>query len=390
MNTNFIKSYTRNMQLKRFLFILVLLLHVLVFIKIDLGSFLLGKVQLWDFDVYHQTAVDVRGGQHPYKLPYMQTAGPPLVIAPFIPFSFLPLSVARGIMISLSLIAVFATAYNLAGLTTSKHKLLLTTYLNLLLLCLFQPRFNITLGQPNLILMYLVTVVMTTSNSILKGILLGCFTIIKTHYIFTLLTLRSNFKTIFITLMTVLIVCIISLPIIKFRFYTDYIFGRIGEHLTVSHTPTDLDYYNQSSRVSFSRIGMPSLYVLFSVVLLIGGSSYLFWSKDLGSSFLISLLLSPVVWQHYMVVTYPILFMTALAYFKKRKFPIQLALAAFLLCAHLPWLHQQPYTILGGIVASHYFWGVVLLLYTRVTLFLNSEKKPIIFTSLLRKGVAVR
>lgn len=360
------------MKLKRILFILVFLLHVLVFIKIDLGSFLLGKVQLWDFDVYHQTAVDVRNGQHPYKLPYMQTAGPPLVIAPFIPFSFLPLSVARGIMISLSLAAIFATAYNLAGLITSKHKLLLATYLNLLLLCLFQPRFNIILGQPNLILMYFVSLVMTTSNTVLKGILLGCFTIIKTHYIFTLLTLRNNFKTILITLMTVFFVFIISLPIIKFSFYTDYLFGRIGEHLTMSHTPTDLDYYNQSSRVSFARIGMPSIYVLFSIGLFIGGGLYLFWSKDLGSSFLISLLLSPVVWQHYMVVTYPILFITAIEYFKRRKFPIRLALAVVFLCAHIPWLHQQPYSLVGGVIASHYFWGVLLLLYCRVELLLKA------------------
>ncbi len=372
------------MHLKRIFLALLFILHLAIFWKLDLFSFLLGRVQLWDFDVYHQTAVDVRAGAHPYKLSYMQTAGPPLVILPYIPFSFLPLTVARGLIILLSLVSIFGTSWLLARKVLPKYPLIFALILNFIFLLLFQPRFNFILGQPNLIIMFLITVLLTqkqlvagagssgredTLQKMFIGILFAIISILKTHYVVAWLALLKHSRnTIAFGAVALLTAATIGFFIIKPIYYQDYLTSRLSSHVAQSLVISDVSYYNQSLRATLARVYLADTYAVVSLIILVGAGWYVFKSSDMAAGFLLALLISPVVWQHYMVISYPIIFLTTLSYLQHKKFPLHLGFAAVLLLSHLPWLHEKLLSLPLGILASHYYLGLVLLLYSRIQL----------------------
>jgi hypothetical protein len=356
------------MFLKRLLFLIILLAHLAIFWKLDLATYLQGKVQLWDFDVYHQTAVDVRHGAHPYKLEYMQTAGPPLVIAPFIPFSYLPLAVARAVMTLVSLASIFGTSWLLSKKVFPRSPLLFSVTLNLLFLVLFQPRFNLLLGQPNLFIMFLITCILTKKDSASNGLLLSIITIVKTHYIFSWLPfIKKSPKQILFALIALSIFALVTLPILKPIFYSDYITSRLEKHVAEPLIISDVGYYNQSLRATASRLSIGNTFAVITVSFIVIGSIYILKSGDVASGFLLSVLISPIVWQHYMVVTYPIIFITFLEFSKVKKMPWYFLLSAVLLLTHLPWLHEKPLSLTLGLLASHYFIGTLLLFISRYT-----------------------
>lgn len=358
------------MLVKKFSLLFLVLLHCLLFWKINLFNFLLGKMPLWDFDVYYQTAADVRNGAHPYQLKYMQTAGPPLVIAPFLPFTFLPLPVARTTILLISLAAVLGTSILLAKKIFPKAPMLFALLLNLFLLTTFQPRFNFILGQPNLIIMLLITLVLTTTSRGNTGLLFASITLIKTHYaVAWIALLKKSFKSITIGVVAVIVIGLVTLPIIKPIFYFDYLSTRLSKHIAEPLIIHDVGYYNQSLRATLARLSIGESFGVISVVLLLSGGWYVFKSGDQASGFLLSLLVSPIVWQHYIVITYPIIFLTLLAYAKRKKLPWHIVVAAVLLFAHIPWLHEKGVSFWLGILASHYYLGVVLLFYSRFELY---------------------
>ena len=364
------------MSLKKIVTLILLSLLIILFCKIDLYHYLTGVTQLWDFDVYYQTAIDVQRGINPYQLSYMQTAGPPLVIAPFFIFVVFKLETARSLMTLLSLLAVFGTSSLLSKQIFKKDPFIFSLILTCFFIILFQPRFNLLLGQPNLLLMFAVAYILTHASSYITTILKTLVITFKTHYIFSFLSMaRRSHKNLALSVLSLCMVGILTLPVLKIENYRYYLSSRIEKHVAEPLKITDVGYYNQSLRATVARLGIPRSYFLFTIFILLVGGYFTYQTEDFSLGILLSLLISPIVWQHYAVVVYPIIFLTTLSYLRMHKLPWHILCASLLLFAHIPWLHEKSVSLVTGTLASHYYFGFLVLFYSRLKLVLTNKNE---------------
>lgn len=105
-----------------------------------------------------------------------------------------------------------------------------------------------------------------------------------------------------------------------------------------------------------ARFGAEKAYTPVFWMLAIGSGIYLFWSKNIIAGILLSLLLSPMLWQHYVVMAYPLL----VVLFRNKK--LTGLVIAGLLMMELPWLHGKQLSVGNSLMASHYFVGLVWML----------------------------
>jgi hypothetical protein len=357
------------MSLRSLCIALLLCIHFFLFYKANLHQYLLGGVPLWDFDVYYQTAQDVLAGANPYQLAYMQTAGPPLVIVPFFIFTLVDLTTARIVFSLISVGSVALTAWLLAKNIFTRDPVIYALCLNALLLILFQTRFNFLLGQPNLLLMAAITYLLTKQKTKLFALLVSLLITFKTHYVLILLALlKKPLRNLTFVSLILLATMLLTLPLVGSHNYTYYLQNRLEKHIGEPLLIQDVGYYNQSLRATLARLGIAEVYLGATLVFFLVGGFYTYSHKDLSLGILLSLLISPVVWQHYMVLTYPIVYITLLAYARKKNLPWHSICASMLLFSHLPWLHEKSVSFTSGMLASHYFFGVVVLFYSRVRL----------------------
>lgn len=363
----------------RFWLITILaLVNLALLYKLKVWLLISGKEYLWDFDIYYRMAKDVMVGGHPYQVPYMQTAGPPLVIAPFFLFSALPLEISRGVLHFLNLVAMLGSSYLLARKYWPKQIVLATLALNAIFFIPFPVRFNFGVGQPNLILMFFSTLALTTNNHTKKGCVLGLMSIIKTNYVITFLTLIKKSHLALVTaLITLIIGFLLSLIFIKPQVYIDFVSQRGSSTVLNSGTLRDLDYYNQSMKSTMSRMNLGQWYLPLFLSMVIMSFSYLVISEDLKSGLLLSLLLAPVLWQHYLSVIYPLVIIIGLSAWRRKWARWWLLLAVVLLCGHLRWLHDMPLIWPYTWLASHFFFGLVLLLGLQMWLHTSNDSKSL-------------
>jgi hypothetical protein len=344
---------------RRFFQLFLVVATLLIFWKINLQALLLGQRELWDFDIYYRIALDVLAGKSPYSLPYMQTAGPPAVLLFFLPFVVLPLPAARGVMIALSMAAAFGSCYHLARTFFKTEWLTWTLGLHTLFWISFLPRYNLNVGQPNLILMYIIALLVTAKNQKVKTLLLSVLVLIKTLYAASFLSLLKTQKNVLLKIsLSLIAVCAVTLPILKPQFYQEYLLHRLSAYLFSTPFVTDVDYYNQSLRSTTARLGLQYSYVMILVFVVLAGGYMVMKSGNLSAGILLSLLISPVVWQHYLVVVYPIAFLLV---WKQKNWSWSLAGGVVLLLTHMPWLHGKEVSLLNGIMASHFYFSLVLL-----------------------------
>lgn len=326
-------------------------------------QFLFGQVQLWDFDVYYRLAHDSLGGQNPYQVSYMQTAGPPLVIMPFVLFVSFPLAVARGLIAAVSLLAVWGTAYVVAKAVYPQRLFLVALALQLILLLSFPVRFNFITGQPNLLIMFFAAVALTTRSENARGVVVGLMSLIKTNYVLLLVAmLKHHIRAVVIAVGVLGIGFLASLLVLKPTIYLDYFNQRAPGYLFSVPAINDVDYVNQSLRSTTARLGIEQWYVALFLCLLVLAVSYLLVSGDIIGGLLFSLLASPLIWQHYIVVAYPALILMGFVCWGRKWLFGLWSVAAVLLLTHFPGLDNHSLDFWHGLQASHYFFGLVLLL----------------------------
>ncbi len=346
---------------------LLVILNLGLLIKIHFWQYVIGATPLWDFDIYYQIVRDALTGLNIYQLPYMQTSGPPLVVVPYLLVSWLPLAAARSLMNAMSLIAGLGTSWLLANKILASHsfksKVTVTLVLNALLLMTFPARFNFITGQPNLIAMFLTTVVVVTFDQKIQGLAAGLLAIIKTNY---LLIFASFFKhqrgSIVVGIVTLVVGLILSLSLFNPISSVEFLTNRGPSFVNSIPQTTDVDYYNQSLRATTARLRLGSLYPWLFIGFGLIAVIYLIRTGDVISSIIISLLIAPVLWQHYIVVVYPILVLMAVQDWRNRKISRWFVLASVLLLTHLPGLHGHPAIFPYNLLASHYFLGLGILL----------------------------
>lgn len=349
----------------RLVFAALVFLNCVVLIKIQYWEYVLGLRELWDFDIYHRMVNDVLAGSNPYSLAYMQTSGPPLVILPFVFFSWMPLVVGRGVVSLLSLFAIFATSWLLARYLHRSHTWAATLAFSFGFLVTFPVRFNFDVGQLNLVLMAFVTLLLTTKNQVLQSVLAGVMIVMKTNYLVLLASwVRKQSKNVVITIGVLVALTLISLLLFRPNSYQTYLTQKASGYVLIPSPTIDTDYYNQSLRATMARFQLGGLYLPIFVVMAVFGGLYLLYSGDVYAGVILSILLSPIVWQHYLPVVYPLVILMGHKMFQRRRMPVGFPIAAGLVVLHMPWLHEQPLSLVRAVLASHYFFGIAILLGT--------------------------
>lgn len=322
----------------------------------NIFSLLSGSVPMLDFDIYFQTAKDVFGGAHPLKLPYMQTGGPPSVILPFLMLTWMPLAYARSVMTLLSLMSVFASGWVLVSKYFVNKKIFVWTIFVLLFFLAFPTRFNLGQGQPNLILMWMVCLLLFGDKKA-ASCWIALMMLLKTNY--ALLLFARTGKNLIISFSIFVCFLILGFVVVKPEYYADYINQR-ALNTFVSSGDGGFDYYNQSLRSTLSKIGLSAEYQMVYLLSLVGGVLYLIKTKDLMGGVILSLLLSPILWQHYVVVAYPVV--VGLVLEKNAKIVKILAIiGGMMLVFNLDFLHSVNQNLANGLLASHFFFGLMLV-----------------------------
>jgi hypothetical protein len=319
-----------------------------------------------DFDNYYRLIKGMLAGQHPYQnnSDYAPTLGPPSVLIFFLPLALFSLETARVVISLASLMAVFSLAFLLARRFFPKENLLISLSLSLILLTSFPARFSLLMGQPTLILSLLLTLFLMIKKPLLKGLVLSLAVMIKTFFaflIFALIKKQPRALVWFFLFLSSLI--ILTLPLIKPLYYFDFFKERFLKISFSPSQPTHLGYYNQSLKSSIFRLGIGQSYTWVYPVCLVLAAFYLFLTNNLEAGIILALLISPVCWQHYFVVLFPLMVKACRQGASKPKFLFFLGLSFFLWWIEMPWLHQAPVNFINGLLASHYFLSALILFF---------------------------
>jgi len=346
-------------QVVRFLFLLLLIMgNVLVLTKILLLTRPFEtSVVLQDFVYYMQSIHDIQQGINPYTASHTTTLGPPVVFLFFWPFALLPLSIAQGLFVAVSILCGIGTCVLLAKLFPQYSQLRLSLLSSLLYFLSFPVRFSLSMGQPNLIFGLIVAVSLTHSLPLWRGIGNALLLLTKPIYVPVLVSLHR--KSLGLTLILLGMALLLLSQLFAPAWIERYLQQQFVPVIMSTAKPVGLDYYNQSLHSTMARLQLISLYPGTYLLLLFAGVFVLLKTRSYAWAIVISLLLSPVVWQHYLVVLLPILvWLGAKGSSPKRWWAI--GAIYLLLWKDYPWLHIAEPTLATGLLASHWFFAVAL------------------------------
>ena len=348
---------------------------VFVLFKIDFGGLLVSSKSLLDFDSYYVLSKDILTGANPYTVSdQMQTLGPPLVILPYLPFSNLPINAGRVLFTAANVLAVFVTCYLLSNNCFAKRKLEAFVILTAILLTSFSARFTLELGQTGIFVALIITLVLFEKRVKVKSILLALLISFKTFFLLSLLAVIRNKEVFFWSIFFLIIVGSLSLFFIDLNWYKYYLTEKFGALVFNNQSISGLDYYNQSFRSTLARIGIGKYYWEILISFALYFAYYSFKSGNILASLVFPIIVSPVSWQHYYVILFPVFVIT---YKNMEKGPVNLSilgLSLFLWWLEIPVLHNKAEGLMYGILASHYFISGILLFYLTTGLKLPKNK----------------
>lgn len=324
---------------------------------------ILGYQPMYDFDTYYHLVKDLQGGTNPYTVSYMQTLGPPLLFIYYYPFSLLSLNWARSITSVINIFAGIVVCFLLAKqVKATNKKTRLTAFLGLtfVLFSSFPARFSIESGQPNLLIGLLVTLMLVSQKH--KELLLSLITAIKTFYLVTLLAFVKRQKVVSLVKIVywLILLILISMLVISPNIYAFYFENKFLQ-IFDQKTPIGMDYYNQSALSTFNRLGFGVAATFGNQIFLTAGSILILLTSNIEIGLIMALLLSPVTWQHYFVVLFPILVLNFYKSTNQAKRMTAMIIISFFWWVEFPSLHTTKPTIVNGLIGSHYFFSALVL-----------------------------
>jgi Glycosyltransferase family 87 len=356
--------------------VLFLLNALILFKVLSVTSFFSPSRYQPDFDAYYHLVSDIRRGLNPYSVAYMQTLGPPLVFLYFFPFSLFSLHTAQSLNLLINLLSGYFACAVLALHLPFKNKFYVFLVLAPVLYSVFTSRYSLQIGQPHLLITLLISLVITTPRW--RHLFLSALFSLKTFFILPLVSNFLSRKSYFPMFLTLLFILLVGSLVVRPSSYLSYInrlpdlkFTRITEPLT------DTEYYSQSLRSTFKRLGVSSAYAYLYPALIMLAFVLSLKTRSLELAILFSLMLSPILWQHYFIALFPIY----VFYLSRPKNPISNILYLISLILWFPDLRLQwaPVTITNRLLASHYFFGLVLLtLAVFNSLRYNSDTKSVL------------
>ncbi|PWU23160.1 hypothetical protein C5B42_03905 [Candidatus Cerribacteria bacterium 'Amazon FNV 2010 28 9'] len=345
-------------RVKKLLLLLLVLLHLSMWVVLSKHfSFFHSASRFIDFDAYYKLAQDIRMRLDPYTVVDMQTLGPPLMILPFVPFSFLPLHVGSFIFFLLNLAAGYMLCWLLSEAVFPQNwKGVGTLFLSLLFFLFFPTRFGLVLGQVDVFVALLCTLLLVQKQQQL--LIVWLTVILKSLFVFLFipLFLKSKRKVLFTIFNLVCIAC--TFLYIRPQWYMSYLRSTFSSTLIANQPIARLDYYNQSIKSTVHRTEIPQLYPW--VLLLLVPCFLFFTSKQSTEGLIIvSLLVSPVVWQHYFTILFPIFVMlwTKVSWRSR----IVLLICALSCAISVDYFNLAQPTFIRGVFASHGTWALLIL-----------------------------
>ncbi|HSW89291.1 MAG TPA: hypothetical protein VLH19_00255 [Patescibacteria group bacterium] len=339
------------------------ILHVIVMgILISRLHFFSGSRNLQDFDSYIQLVGSIRAGQNPYSTNSTATLGAPSTFLLYLPFSFLKLPSAQLTFLIINI----AAGYLICLLLSKKWILLSAT----ILFSAFVTRFSLLMGQPALLGALLVTVFLLFENQTLSVLSVVGLGILKTFFFPLGIFFLSKPKVFIQFIFFSLLITVLTFAFMKISWYEYFVRNTFIPLFSTNSCASNLDYYNQSLRSTLCRLHIAFPYLSSLVSLLFIAVAFLKKGKKLWV--LAIFLFSPVLWQHYFVMLFPIY---VLIFFELRKNVFSLRTAACVLSFILwyiqfPYLQIAPHTFWNGVLASHYYWAALLLF------FVTARMKP--------------
>ena len=362
----------------------ILIFSVLLFC-LSLGQLFYGlsihvSSPLVDFEVYYRAGRYFLSGLNPYSanFPPMQLNYPPSSLPFFALWNLLSYPYAQLIFTASSLF-LFLFSCVLLMQRLKIHKALILLVLALLVQA-FPTKFTLVLGQVNLILLSLVIFAFLLNwhgRKTFAGLLWGLASGIK----LTPLSLgiyfliRKDWQTLFAGIFTFALLNLASISLVPGSL--NYYFTRLPILITLSQ-PSD-SYYNQSLKIFFQRLSLPSpsllaaltiLALLFSTVKNYLRKQHASGKKEAGLlndlSFycrllILSVISQSVAWQHHFVLTFPAFILIAVRMLHRKKLFLILAtvFSAFLIGLHF----TDPARLTGvnPLLASHTTIGSILL-----------------------------
>lgn len=161
-------------------------------------------------------------------------------------------------------------------------------------------------------------------------------------------------------IITILCIIIILFPIVKPPFYTYYISNKTGSFIPPATNSETLNYYNQSipARVGVFRLGEYTFFIYLTILIVLLYQIYK--SQNLMLGIVSSIILSPISWQHYFAVLFPIYIVF---YFKTKIVAnkILLFIAYFFFWIEFPFLHTEKVNLFTSLLSSHYLLSAIIL-----------------------------
>lgn len=337
---------------------MLLFVHILYwFVMLRHAHFFTANSFFLDFDSYRHLLLDALAGVNPYTVSYMRTLGPPQVMFVYIPFLLFPFHLSQFLFFLVSAIGLYTAAWVVLRASHKKkwrHLLLWS----LVILLPFPTRFSLLMGQPGGLSALLVAFFVTSASAWVQAISLLLLSTVKTFYLVMLAALP--FKRLRVVIAGFVLLTIASFSIFVPRWYGTYFRGSLIHTITAQTGSVTLDYYNQSLRSTLTRLHVANLYpgavlALGALVLILLVSTH-----DRALAMLLSLLVSPVIWQHYLVAVFPIWLLLILRS-KQTEQRITLLVIFVALSVQIAAFQTAPVTIANALLASHEFFGLCAL-----------------------------
>lgn len=355
--------------LNQIIFAFLILINIFLLIKLNFYlPQLTGSVVLFDFDTYFNLLNDIKKNINPYTVDYMQTLGPPLVFSFFLPFSYLNLVDARSLISFLSIVLGILSCALLAKKFNNRNKkshFLLYTFI---LFSSFPARFAIENGQPILVLVFLITVILTVDTSWKKSLSLALLITIKTFFIVVFLAFIKKKEIVFNSIVFLGAVFILSSTLVKPQLYPFYIREKLPALISTDSIEKSTNYYNQSLRSTMHRLNAESIYQFTFYIVLLFLIFYIIKSENFEASVVSAILLSPFSWQHYYAALFPVFVSAYLLSANRPVLRFLLFVSVLAWWIEFPQLHEVKLVFSSGLLASHYFFSGLLLMLVLIKL----------------------
>ncbi len=278
-------------------------------------------------------------------------------------------SIASLVILLLSLGSLLATIYLLVRMNFKRNRLIFFFLFAILFIQYFPTKFTLTLGQINLLILFLITFsfyLFRLKKDIFSGILLAITALIKIFPGFLILFFikEQRYKTLLSFIVTgflgVLATILIFKPVLLFNY-----FGQIGSNLFFKGG--EVSYFDQSLNSFLLRLNFSAFWRLFLRLAITLFSLIIFLRKKdkalgfFALIFSIMIFLSSFAWFHHYVILIPLfIILFAKVFQKKVLYPKLILLLAYILVS-FHFRYPEVIENSGFLINSHPFIGALIL-----------------------------